>query len=308
MNNLRFVVDDLPEGGLRVDRYVMARLDGVTRSQLKARSFSVLLNGNEVKPSRKIKPGDIVEVRYDEPVLPTFEPEAMELSILYEDDRVLVVDKPAGVVVHPGNGVSSGTLVQGLLHHVVGLGARFQGDRVRPGIVHRLDKDTSGVIIAAKDPVAHEFLSQQFRHRTTRKVYLAIVKGRPKVSRGCVEGFICRDPANRKRFMHSEGTGKQAETRYRMLKEWEGCSLLVLEPRTGRTHQLRVHMKALGCPILGDPVYGKPDKQVAVQGLLLHAWRLAIALPVEPDGPREFRAPLPRRFKEFMRRFAGDRR
>ncbi|HUX11831.1 MAG TPA: RNA pseudouridine synthase, partial [Spirochaetia bacterium] len=168
----------------------------------------------------------------------------------------------------------------------------------RPGIVHRLDKDTSGVIIAAKNPESLEYLALQFRRRTAKKIYLAVVKGRPRSRRGIVEGNIRRDPAHRKRFVLSESQGKPSRSSYRVVRELGDYTLVELRPVTGRTHQLRVHMQHIGNPVLGDPIYGRKDPTYPDLPLMLHAYRLLITTP---DGvSRTFKAPLPERFRNFL--------
>jgi 23S rRNA pseudouridine1911/1915/1917 synthase len=307
------VTADVPPG-TRIDKY-LAGLDGLcTRSQLKTALKEILHNGKPVKPSKQVQPGDQIEIRLCEAEAPLYEAEKIDLDILYEDSRVIAVNKPRGMVVHPGSGVRSGTLVQGLLYHAREIADSFPEEKIRPGIVHRLDKDTSGVLVAAKDPQALEFLSNQFRSRAVKKIYLAIVKGRLPESQGSVKGFIRRDTRHRKRFIAAASGGKAAETRYRVLAECGAYSLVRLAPKTGRTHQLRVHMKSLGCPILGDPIYGRRDERFPQAGLMLHAWRLSLSLPgsglqaagfVKPGDPeslgaeqhkRTFRAPLPEDF------------
>jgi 23S rRNA pseudouridine1911/1915/1917 synthase len=284
--------------GLRVDRFISERLQVVTRSQLAARVEQVAVNGNEVKLSRTLRIGDLVHVTYTLPQPTTVRPEKIDLAILFENSDVIVVNKPAGMVVHPAAGNYSGTLVQGLLHHVSALGTAFADDQTRPGIVHRLDKDTSGVIIAAKNPEAHHFLAEQFRTRATEKVYLAVVKGRPRPAAGTLRGYIRRDPTNRKRFAFSNTTGKPAETHYQVLRTAGPYSLVRLTPKTGRTHQLRVHMAHVGSPIVGDALYARARVTDAGR-MLLHAFALRIRLPREA-ATRTFRAPLPRELKDAV--------
>jgi 23S rRNA pseudouridine1911/1915/1917 synthase len=288
---------DIP-GEMRVDKYLSEHLGLFSRSRLKNLLLRVLMNGREVKPSKRVEPGAALEIEYKEEEGPEYAPEALDFSVIYEDENVLVVDKPQGMVVHPGSGVRSGTLVQGLLHHVLGLGQRFPGEPLRPGIVHRLDKDTSGIIITAKDPISLEYLGRQFRNKTTGKTYLAVVRGGPPEQNGVVEGFIGRDPLHRKRFVPLERGGKSARTEYKVLKRFDAYTLVLLRPSTGRTHQLRVHLKSLGCPILGDPIYGKKDPRFPGATLMLHAYRLSIVLPGGME--KTFRAPLPGRFKEVL--------
>lgn len=286
------------DAGLRVDRFISGKLGVLSRSQLTSRLQSLSVNGVPAKLSRTLKPGDLVELHYQDPEPSTIEPEPVALEVVYEDDDVMVINKPAGMVVHPAAGNRHGTLVHALLFHAQSLAQAFSHETVRPGIVHRLDKATSGVIITAKHPTAHEFLAAQFKSRRTKKVYLGIVKGRPPASIGAIEGFIRRDPHHRKRFAWSATTGKSATTQYRVLRTVGGVSLVRLMPQTGRTHQLRVHMAHLGCPILGDPVYARSTAQERSR-MMLHAFSLQIRLPSE-SGDRIFRAPLPSAFKAAL--------
>jgi 23S rRNA pseudouridine1911/1915/1917 synthase len=288
---------------LRVDQFVSEVMHLFPRSQLHHRDARFWVNDVEAKPSRRVHDGDSVRVLYRDLEQPDIEPEPITLNVLYEDDRVIVIDKPSGMVVHPAAGNWSGTLAQGLLHRL-GREARDPGgERIRPGIVHRLDKDTSGVLIAAKSPEALETLSRQFRDRALEKQYLAIVKGVPPGS-GVIDTLIARDPHNRKRFAVAVDRGRRAVTEYRVLKSYGAYSLVVLKPETGRTHQLRVHMAHLAAPVLGDPVYARRDTRFPDVPLMLHAYRLRITLPNE-TSPRTFTARLPNRFREVLRQL-GD--
>lgn len=291
---------------MRVDRFISECWKILSRSQLKARSANIFVNEREVKPSRIVNCGDIVELAWSEAPNPELVAEDIPLDILFENDRVLVVNKPQGMVSHPANGNWSGTLVNAVLGYLgsrqaaaFGTPAQDQGRAFRPGIVHRLDKDTSGVIIVAKDPEAQEFLSAQFRDRETKKQYLAIVRGKPEPAEGSIDTLLARDPGERKRFAVSQEKGKRSITHYKILACGKGYSLMSLRPRTGRTHQLRVHMRYKGCPILGDPIYGRPDPHFPGATLMLHAYRLKIVLPGEVD-PREFCAPVPLRFMQII--------
>ncbi|GAB4369127.1 MAG: RluA family pseudouridine synthase [Spirochaetales bacterium] len=295
---------------IRIDAYLANRLNLPSRSQLKERILEVRLNGKQVKTSHRIIPGGVIEVSLRPPENPQYAAEEIPLRILHEDAHVIVVDKPEGLVVHPGAGVWHGTLVQGLLHHVKTLKETFPDEPVRPGIVHRLDKETSGVLIAAKDPEALEFLAAQFRWKEVEKTYLALVKGVPSPAEGRILGNLVRDPTNRKRFRMVESgseRGKSMETWYRVLKTYGSRSFVLLKPRTGRTHQLRVQMQAIGCPILGDPVYSRGGtlvKERIPPRLYLHAFSLRIRLPGE-SNPRTFYAPLPETFKEALSRISS---
>jgi 23S rRNA pseudouridine1911/1915/1917 synthase len=292
---------------LRLDRYVAEDLKLLTRSQLKTKLLGAKLNGKPAKLSRAVKPGDFLELAWAEPEPLTLVPEDIPLDILYEDHRVVVLNKAQGMVVHPGAGNHSGTLANALLYRrlrflppIPEVSGSLPGASCRPGIVHRLDKDTSGVIIASYDDAALAFLADQFKKRTVKKTYAAIVQGTPREERGIVETRIVRDSRNRKRFAVSTDRGKSALTRYRVIRSWGAYSLLALRPRTGRTHQLRVHLRHLGSPILGDGVYGIPDRRFPAATLMLHALTLSITLPGR-DAPSLFKAPLPARFRTFIK-------
>lgn len=291
----------------RVDRYLTEALGLLTRNQLQKRCRTLTVNGTPAKPSRKVRCGDTVVVELGPEPLSELRAEAVPFSIIFENRDVLVLNKPRGLVVHPGAGNWSGTVAHGLLHHVAGL--EGDPDELRPGIVHRLDKETSGVLVCAKHQPAKEFLSSQFAQRTTEKRYLAVCKGIPRPLRGTVGGTIARDPAQRKRFRYLAQGGKPAETSYRVIRVGEGYALVLLEPRTGRTHQLRVHMAHLKAPILGDPVYARRDPRFPDARLCLHALALKIVLPGESSS-RTFTAVLPpdmrRIMSELFHRRAGN--
>lgn len=296
---LRGCVDGEDPG--RLDRYVADVLKAVSRSQFKARFVKAEVNGRDAKPSRLLKAGDsfIVELQDEEDRSGASAPEDIPLSVLYEDDEVIVIDKPQGMVVHPAHGNWSGTLANALLWRLGAGRSTAEGRALPPraGLVHRLDKDTSGVIIAGKTAAAQEYLAAQFRARTTVKTYLAITRRAPRVDSGRIEGWLARDPKDRKRFAPSpEGTGKRALSEWRVLARAGGYGFLALGLRTGRTHQLRVHCKALGCPIVGDPVYGERDDRFPRATLMLHAYELVIRLPGSV-GESRFRAPVPSRFR-----------
>lgn len=284
--------------GVRVDRYISDFLHLFKRSQIKQRDVEVTLNGKTAKMSKPVRLNDTVVISYSEPGEPNVVAEHIPLDIVYENERVLVLNKPRGMVVHPAAGNYSGTMVQGLLYYVKQLRENFSDEAVRPGIVHRLDKDTSGIIVAAKDPEALQMLAAQFAHKKVRKVYLAVVKGHVRNSRGIIKHPIARDPHHRKRFTWRRAEGRTALTHYRVLRYLRNASLVELSPRTGRTHQLRVHMASLGHPVMGDPIYGRGGGTGNYR-LLLHARRIKIRLP-EEEKPRVFRAPLPGHFKKAL--------
>jgi len=298
MNRDEFHVQIPENETLRVDRFI-ASLGLFSRSQIGRRSVVVTdPSGAELKFSRKLKDGDTIILEWDDPPSSEINPEYLELKIIYEDEHCVVVDKAQGVVVHPAYGHVHGTLVQGLLYRYKELEQAFGGDRVRPGIVHRLDKDTSGLIIAAKDPDSLEFLSEQFRERRVKKTYLAVVRGRMPFSEGEIDEPIGRDPRDRKKFAVRTRNSKHALTRYRVLGESGGYSLLQLRILTGRTHQIRVHLQSLGCPVLGDPLYSRGSPAFPDATLMLHSWKLALELP--DKGKKRFKADIPSRFELLL--------
>jgi 23S rRNA pseudouridine1911/1915/1917 synthase len=304
-----------PGGAPRADAYI-AEAGALGRSQIKARGAVLRVNGKESKLSRPLKEGDKLELAWAAEPSDALEAEELPLSILYEDGRVIVVDKAQGMVTHPGAGNRRGTLANAVLWIALrdrGAGpVAEQAPAARGGIVHRLDKDTSGVIVAAKDLEAQVFLAEQFKERKTRKEYLAIVRGEPAPPAGRISDRLGRDKRDRKRFASVIEGGRTAVTDYCVLVSWcaaaaagaskaERYSLVSLNPRTGRTHQLRVHMAGLGTPILGDPIYGRRDGRFPEATLMLHAHRLKILLPGAAE-PSTFVAPVPERFRAIARK------
>ena len=298
---LSLTVDEEAEG-LRLDRYLAATGRGWSRSQV-ARWIAqghVARNGAPTKPSALLQAGDVVTVAPPPPVPSELIPEAIPLDVLYEDAHMIVVNKPAGLVVHPAAGNPAGTLVNALLAHCTDLSG--VGGVERPGIVHRLDKDTSGVLVAAKSDAAHRALSLAFRWRTTDKRYLAVAYGIPPSGEGVVDAAIARHPTERKR-MAVVASGRPARTLYWVREPLAGCALLECRPVTGRTHQIRVHLAHAGHAIVGDPVYAgrqwrtlaDPEAAAACRSFprqALHAWRLTITHPATGE-PMTFEAPPP---------------
>ncbi|RKX98687.1 MAG: RluA family pseudouridine synthase [Spirochaetes bacterium] len=298
MNSEQFHVQIPGEQTIRVDSFV-ASLGLFSRSQISKRSVSVRnLSGEELKFSRRLKDGDAILLEWDNLPSSEINPEPLNLNVVYEDENCIVIDKAQGVVVHPAYGHTHGTLVQGLLYRCNKLETAFGGDRIRPGIVHRLDKDTSGLIIAAKNTGALEFLSAQFRDRSVKKTYLAVIRGAPPFSEGEIEEPIGRDPRDRKKFTIRTRNAKYALTRYRILSESRGFSLIQLRILTGRTHQIRVHLQSIGCPVLGDPIYSRKNPAFPDASLMLHSWKLAIQLP--EIGKKRFSAVVPNRFSTIL--------
>jgi 23S rRNA pseudouridine1911/1915/1917 synthase len=297
------IIEEQVPASLRLDRYISEFLCLLSRSQIKARCLKAKINGKEVKISRIIKQGDHLEMCWVDCPPVDIIPQDIPLEIVYEDEGCIVVNKTQGMVVHPGAGNRQGTLANALYYRRLNSGGSEIKDNVRPGIVHRLDKETSGIIIAAYNDEAHAFLAQQFKARKARKNYIAIVYGTPKEMKDRIETCIARDLKDRKRFAVS-AYGKNAITFYKVIKSWQAYSLVLLRPRTGRTHQLRVHLQHIGHPILGDPVYGCSPKRFSNAlnlnvSLMLHSKSLAITLPGESKN-RVFSSPVPERFIDVM--------
>jgi 23S rRNA pseudouridine1911/1915/1917 synthase len=267
------------ETGLRLDLLLVRRLGLHSRSYIQ-RLISeglVLIDGAPEKKGIKVKGGEEIEVQFALTPEISLQPEPIPLDIIYEDEWLLAINKPAGLVVHPAVGNWSGTFVNALLHHCSHL--PNTGSSLRPGIVHRLDKETSGVLLAAKTEVAHQRLVSLFADRQIEKEYLAICCGKPSVCR--IEAPIGRDPRDRKRQAIS-GEGKSAVTEFELLQANSELSVVVARPRTGRTHQIRVHLRHAGSPVLGDPLYGWPhwNTRYRVERQLLHAYRLVVPHPI----------------------------
>lgn len=249
----------------------------------------VLVNGVPSKPSAKVSEGDVIEAIFREPTTEGIEPENLPLSIIYEDEDIVVIDKPSGMVVHPAVGNRTGTLVNAVLYHCKNLSGI--GGVLRPGVVHRLDKETSGVLVMAKNNEAHLKLADQFRNRTVQKVYLALIIGRMPKSEGEISAVIGRHPHHRIKMKANAPVGREAITQWKEIEVYPGASLLEVHPRTGRTHQIRVHLSEMGHPIVGDKMYGTKKRARGIQNervryaLLnmkrqaLHAHKLTIEHP-----------------------------
>lgn len=304
------VPDDFSES-VRLDSYIASLPNGMNRSKLKSGVTQILVNGKKQKLSYKIKAGDQIDISWEDNIPDDIEPENIPLEIIYEDDDVCVVNKKQGMVTHPANGNWNGTLVNALLYHwgrqkvpqlKEGSNAQIM-ERRRPGIVHRLDKDTSGIIITAKNRDAEEWLQNQFQnHRNIFKEYIAICFGRPQHARGIIRTQIIRDPKDRKKFRAVTDTdeGKYAETKYRCIACYGEYSLMKLKIETGRTHQIRVHMKYLNCPILGDSIYFKKDRMFPNATLMLHSSKLKICLPGKEEQTC-FKTHTPERFVKVIK-------
>jgi 23S rRNA pseudouridine1911/1915/1917 synthase len=300
MPEIRLTVEDEYSGGIRLDRYCASRPGAITRSRLKNGAIDIRVNDQKAKLSRIVRNGDRIVISWEDSGTEDIFPENIPLDILYEDGDITVIDKCQGMVTHPGAGNWSGTLVHALLWHWK---RESPVGNPRPGIVHRLDRDTSGVIITARNPETEAYLQGEFRHRRVRKTYIAILAGTPKNPEGEVKTHLIRDPKNRKRFTWTDNPerGKFSHTSYRVVKRYGPYSLVVFSLHTGRTHQLRVHSKLLGCPILGDPVYGKKDRLFPDATLMLHARTLLICLPGDEKATR-FSAAVPLRFRMAIKK------
>ncbi|MBQ9431421.1 MAG: RluA family pseudouridine synthase [Kiritimatiellae bacterium] len=295
-----FVVAD--GAGLRLDAWLASHAPELSRARIQAliKSGDVTVDGAPVKANTKARLGSRIVVSVPPPVPAEPAPEEIPLSVVYEDSDCLVLNKPAGLVVHPAPGHSGGTLVNALLAHCRDL--KGVGGVERPGIVHRLDKDTTGLMVVAKNDAAMAGLVRLFQSGGIRKEYLAWTRGVPSPERGTVNTLIGRDPRHRQRMAVVPVNGKPAVTEYRVEERCDPFALVRCRIETGRTHQIRVHMRHIGCPIVGDPVYGKPaaDRQLAVvpDRQLLHAALLAFAHPVTGQ-PLRFEAPPPADFAAF---------
>jgi 23S rRNA pseudouridine1911/1915/1917 synthase len=277
------------QAGRRTD-VLVASLAGASRSLAasSAKRGEVLVNGVPAKPSRLLEEGDALEFDVREPPALVAGPESIALAIVYEDDDLLVVDKPAGMVTHPAHGAKSGTLVNAVLAHV---GGGLPGDALRPGLVHRLDRDTSGLLVVAKNDESLRKLGAAMKARRIEREYLGIVCGLPQHARGRIEGAIGRDPRNRMKYA-IVNDGKPAVTHYEVREAFPKHAELVFALETGRTHQIRVHLEAAGYPVLNDPVYGRREARFELAGQALHAWRLAFRHP-RTSEPMQFEAPPP---------------
>jgi 23S rRNA pseudouridine1911/1915/1917 synthase len=290
--------------GKRLDQFLSETKLNLSRSKAKnlIQKHLIFLNQKPTKPSVHLKSGDLISGSLPEPQPLSFKPEPIPLTVLYEDSSIIVIDKVPGMVVHPAYGNPSGTLVNALLYHCKDL-AGINGV-LRPGVVHRLDKDTSGVMVVAKDDEAFHHLTKQFKNRTVDKVYLAIVYGKFGQDEGLIDSAIGRHPRERKRMSTRTKRGRMAVTHWRKVEEFDNSTLLEIFPQTGRTHQIRVHLSSIGHPVLGDPLYGRkgrpraihdPSLKECVKKLnrqALHAQRLEFTHP--RTGERvQFVAPIP---------------
>ncbi|MDD5986769.1 MAG: RluA family pseudouridine synthase [Eubacteriales bacterium] len=291
------------EAGERMDKLLALYLPEVSRSFLvrMVEKGCVKVNGR-VETSKKIKlhGGDDVDITVEEPQTLAVEPENIPLAIVYEDNDVMVVNKPKGMVVHPGPGNWTGTLVNAVMYHCGDSLSSINGV-IRPGIVHRIDKDTSGLLMIAKNDMAHRCLADQLMRHSITRAYQCIVYGGFHEEEGTVDAPIGRDPANRLRQAVTDHHGRRAVTHYKVLERLGKHTLLEARLETGRTHQIRVHMRHIGHPLVGDPLYGPKKDRLGVQGQVLHAYLLGFIHPATKEY-MEFTAPRPEAFEKLLQR------
>jgi 23S rRNA pseudouridine1911/1915/1917 synthase len=305
----RHLTVEAPAAGARLDRWLVGAVPALSRARIQAliEGGHVRVDGLRRKPSHRVATGERVEIELPPPPPEELEPERIALTVVHEDDDVLVLDKPAGMVVHPGAGHARGTLAAALLAHaptIAGVG----GPR-RPGVVHRLDKDTSGLLAVAKTQASYTSLTEQLQARTVRRVYLAVAHGRLAADQGVIDKPIGRDPRDRTRMaVQPAGRGRRAVTHFRVLERFAEFTYLEVRLETGRTHQIRVHLASLGHPLAGDTVYGRRRRSppVPLGGLALHATALAFTHPATGQ-PMQFNAPLPARMERLLSHLRDER-
>jgi 23S rRNA pseudouridine1911/1915/1917 synthase len=305
---MKFIVT-AEAAGQRLDVFLVAQLPALSRSRIQALMDEgrVALDGAARKASYHVQPGEVVTVEIPAEPLGGVAAEPIPLDILYEDADLAVVNKPAGMIVHPGSGVTTGTLVAALLDRFGPSGLSTLGGPLRPGIVHRLDKETSGAMVVARTDLAHRRLVEDFRDRRLEKTYVALLHGKIKGASGSIDLPVARDLRRRTRMTARRREGRQARTDWRARLRLDGFVLIDADLHTGRTHQIRVHFAALGCPVVGDTVYGAPRQERIGQELLarldrnfLHSARLSFTHPRTGVGVR-VRAPLPRELADYLR-------
>lgn len=300
MNREKYVITE-NEKDLRLDIYIASLNLDISRSmaQKKIKNKEVLVNGKEEKESYKLKVGDTVEIILTEPKETKLKPEDIPLDIVYEDEDIIVVNKAKGMVVHPGNGNPEGTLVNAILNHCKGTLSGIGGE-IRPGIVHRIDKDTSGLLVIAKNDKAHINISEQIKNRQVKKIYTALIRGNLPEDRATINMPIGRSIQDRKK-MAVRKDGKEAVTHIEVQKRYQNYTLIKVKIDTGRTHQIRVHMAQIGYPIIGDEVYSNGKNEFGVKGQMLHSTILEFKHPTT-NKVMHFEAELPQYFKDVLDR------
>lgn len=295
---------DIEHEDQRIDRYLTEMLPEQSRSffQKLIRDGFVMVNYIIVKVNYRLKTGDLIEIDIPDAVPTEIVPENIPLDILYEDDDLLIVNKPKGMVVHPAVGHSTGTLVNAIMYHCQGNLSGINGE-IRPGIVHRIDKDTTGSLIICKNDEAHRNIAEQIKEHSVTRRYVGVVAGTFSEESGTVEGAIGRHPNDRKRMTINEKNGKPAVTHYRVLQTLKGASFMEFELETGRTHQIRVHMASISHPLLGDTVYGNSKNPYKLQGQALHARTIGFIHPTTGEYI-EVSAPIPEYMTELVRKLS----
>ena len=299
MDKLFFKITNENDIGTRIDKYLSNNIEGKSRSFIQGLidSNSVLVNEKEVKSNYKLRQSDVITVIMPEPIELDVKPEKIDLNIVYEDKDIIVLNKPQGVVVHPAPGNYTGTLVNGLLYHCKDLSG-INGV-IRPGIVHRIDKDTSGILVIAKNDEAHNILAEQFKEHSIKREYYALVEGRFNNLEGTIDKPIGRNKKDRLK-MAIVDDGKRAVTHYNVLEQYNnGTSLIKCTLETGRTHQIRVHMASIGHPLVGDPLYGLKKQRFKLQGQVLHAKTLGFIHPTTKEYI-EFDSELPKYYLDLL--------
>lgn len=299
MDKLFFKITNENDIGVRIDKYLSANIEGKSRSFIQGLidSDSVIVNEKKIKSNYKLKDKDIVEVVMPEPVELDVKPEKLDLNIIYEDKDIIVLNKPQGVVVHPAPGNYSGTLVNGLLYHCNDLSG-INGV-IRPGIVHRIDKDTSGILVIAKNDEAHNVLAEQFKEHSIKREYYALVEGKFNKLEGTIDKPLGRNRKDRLKMAIVED-GKRAVTHYKVLEQYNNnTSLIKCILETGRTHQIRVHMASIGHPLVGDPLYGSKKQKFKLNGQVLHAKTLGFIHPTSKEY-MEFDSELPKYYLDLL--------
>ena len=295
---------DIEHEDQRIDRYLTEMLPEQSRSffQKLIRDGFVMVNHIIVKVNYRLKTGDVIEIDIPDAVPTEIVPENIPLDILYEDDDLLIVNKPKGMVVHPAVGHFTGTLVNAIMYHCQGNLSGINGE-IRPGIVHRIDKDTTGSLIICKNDEAHRNIAEQIKEHSVTRRYVGVVAGTFSEESGTVEGAIGRHPNDRKRMTINEKNGKPAVTHYRVLQTLKGASFMEFELETGRTHQIRVHMASISHPLLGDTVYGNSKNPYKLQGQALHARTIGFIHPTTGEYI-EVSAPIPEYMTELVRKLS----
>ena len=303
MKELEFVVSD-EHVGERVDKALPLIHSDFSRNSVQQLISDglVLVNGAPCNKKTSLKSGDVISVQVPDPVTLSVEAEDIPLDIVYEDDHLLVVNKPKGMVVHPAAGNYNGTLVNALIHHCGDSLSGINGV-IRPGIVHRIDKDTSGLLVVAKNDVAHKGLAEQIKEHSFTRVYNTVVVGNVKDDFGTIDAPIGRHPKDRKKQAITDKNSRNAVTHFEVLERFNGFTFLKVTLETGRTHQIRVHMAYRGTPVAGDVVYGNPKKTYGLDGQCLNASTIGFIHPVSGEY-LEFTTELPQYFKDFLRRIS----